>query len=220
MVRVPNFRESFYLRFVSSIAIDVVQAHCSASPHAVSAYWYFTVSDQNKQNASAFLSSVSARIYAQRNDLPQELRDSYERCGRGTMRPGIKSLMEILYAALLDFDDVYIIVDALDECPKSNESREHLLDVLADISSWNEDSSHLFFTSRKEVDIERALCPIIARALRGYMKSLQDQDVLQDTRTFVKKSLQGRAFPKWRVQFKDGVEEILCGRCQGSLLVC
>ena len=53
---------------------------------------------------------------------------------------------------------MFLIIDALDECPKG-EKREELLETITEIVSWPSTNVHLLVTSRKEYDIAESLTP-------------------------------------------------------------
>jgi len=52
-----------------------------------------------------------------------------------------------------DFTQVYVVLDALDECTQ----RLELMDVLKTVARWQLNNLHLLMTSRKERDIESSL---------------------------------------------------------------
>jgi hypothetical protein len=54
---------------------------------------------------------------------------------------------------IASFTNVYIIVDAIDECPKTDDERDELLAVVLEISH---SGSQLLVTSRLEIDIAEA----------------------------------------------------------------
>jgi len=53
----------------------------------------------------------------------------------------------------MDFQQVYIIIDSLDECSE----RVKLLDWIADITGWKMGKLHLLVTSREERDIKHRM---------------------------------------------------------------
>ena len=61
-------------------------------------------------------------------------------------------LMQHLENTLGKFEDVYLLIDALDESPRHTE-RGAVLDALAAIRQWSLDGLHLLVTSRNEPDI-------------------------------------------------------------------
>jgi hypothetical protein len=58
---------------------------------------------------------------------------------------------------LKDFQQTFIILDALDECKE----REELLGLLENFIDWEVESLHVLATSRRERDIEEALEPLV-----------------------------------------------------------
>lgn len=132
------------------------------------------------------------------------------------MSPSIKELVELLSSILPGFDNVYIVIDALDECPKADRSRECLMDILVNITSWGKESLHLFLTSRKEIDIGRALGPCASSLDHVWTTSLQPGDIVEDVQTFVGQSLKERSFSKWKDSWKSEVKDALSSRAQGS----
>lgn len=132
------------------------------------------------------------------------------------MRPSIQVLTDLLSSVLPGFDNIYIVVDALDECTKADGSRERLMDVLVDVLTWEEESLHIFLTSRKEIDIGRALDSCTSLLAHKWCISLQPEDIVDDIQVFIRRSLQRRSFSKWKEALKVEVEEALSSRAQGS----
>lgn len=66
-------------------------------------------------------------------------------------------MLETMRSMIDTFEDVYLVIDALDEC----ENREALLNVLDTINSWNSKPLHILFMSRKEIEIENAIRPVL-----------------------------------------------------------
>jgi hypothetical protein len=67
--------------------------------------------------------------------------------------PAPDELKSTLKSIIVSFENVYIVFDALDECP----SRPEFLKLLEEIHGWNLDNLHILGTSRKEQDIEDVL---------------------------------------------------------------
>jgi ankyrin repeat domain-containing protein 50 len=194
--------------------IDFVQKHCSQQPKSAVAYWYFTFTDMEKQNVSNFLSSMIVQLLSQRTDTPQLLRDAFAQSLHGAHRPTTESLEKMLQAIIEGFEHVYIIVDALDECPKLDGSRERLLDRLQRILMWKRDPLHVFLTSRKETDIEATLRQSV-ESLDNYVFKSPERYVRDDVQIFLQSMLQRRTFGKWSPILKQEVEDVLLERAQG-----
>jgi len=82
-----------------------------------------------------------------------------------------------MLASFVDnFDDVSIVIDALDECPKDGE-RGELLDAISDIKSRLMDNFHTLVTSRREPDIEAVLLPLVTTPAISLQGSHVDMDI-------------------------------------------
>jgi hypothetical protein len=90
-----------------------------------------------------------------------------------------------------DFTQVYVVLDALDECTQ----RSDLMDVLETVAGWRLDNLHLVMTSRKERDIESSL--------EGFVKEedticLQRDVVDLDIQRYVQQRLSNdKSLAKW-----------------------
>jgi hypothetical protein len=113
-------------------------------------YWYFTFADRQKQGISNLLSSTVLQLLSQRAHIPKNILDAYKKSARGILPPSINDLLEMFHKALNVFKDIYLVIDALDDCPKAEQSREHLLEILDKIIGWKEESLHILITSRRE----------------------------------------------------------------------
>jgi hypothetical protein len=66
--------------------------------------------------------------------------------------------MSTLKTIIRSFQAVYIVFEALDECPE----RSKFLAAIQGIHNWDLDTLHLLATSRKERDIEDTLCGLVS----------------------------------------------------------
>jgi hypothetical protein len=199
----------------SSTVINHIQEICKNEPAAVVAYWYFTFTDGEKQNVPNMLCSLIRDIFSNRLDTPPELQDAYEMANNGLQRPTTKVLAEMLKAVIQDFGSVYIIIDAVDECPKFDGERAKFLKLLGEIFSWQLDQLHVFITSRREVDILDTF-DNIPRKL-GYLQVIDAQGVqwLGDIELFLTQRLQDRKFIAWNSEMRAEVKAKLGSRAQG-----
>lgn len=98
------------------------------------------------------LESLIKQICCCRPDTPPSVAALQALSARG-QRPDQATLEKVLAEALRGFSHVYVVVDALDECPNSDRSRRLLLKCLNTIHSKELKNLHMFWTSRKEQDI-------------------------------------------------------------------
>ena len=127
----------------------------------------------------------------------------------------INCLKEML--ALPGQAPVYIILDALDECPNSSgipSARKQVLDLLKDLVSLQLPGLHLCVTSRPEIDIRVALEPLAFQSVSIHDQSGQKTDIEEYIR-FVVYAESETAMGKWRKQDKELVIETLTERADG-----
>lgn len=73
----------------------------------------------------------------------------YQSHGKGRETPSIQALEETLRQVMVAFDDVYIMVNSLDECG----DRIELLQWIQTVARSNSEKWHILVTSRSEPDI-------------------------------------------------------------------
>jgi hypothetical protein len=81
------------------------------------------------------------------------LTDLYHSCHDGGSQPSVDSLNATLLLVLEAFDDVFVILDALDECAE----RKELLEWIKEMTSWRKGKLHMLATSRSVEDIAKYL---------------------------------------------------------------
>jgi ankyrin repeat domain-containing protein 50 len=161
------------------------------------------------------LSSTILQLLSQRADIPKNILDAYKKSARGTLQPSINDLLEMFHEVLNVFEDIYLVIDALDECPKAEQSREHLLEILDKIMGWKEESLHILITSRRGTDIQDPLSNY-ASELQNYFSIIVEEDNLDlDIQAFLRSSLNSRSFSRWNEELKTEAISTLSGRAQG-----
>ncbi|EFR02841.1 ankyrin repeat domain-containing protein 29 [Nannizzia gypsea CBS 118893] len=155
---------------LSSSVIEHLQAEYDTEPGILLSYFYFDFGTPAKQSATNCLRYLLSRLLTKAPEVPQELRDLYvKKCNFGSETPALSDLTAIfkLFAESEVIENIFIAIDALDECPLEN--RQELLDFLQTITSWTPSNLHLFLTSRAETDIKEVLCliPIVTEVSVG-----------------------------------------------------
>ena len=83
--------------------------------------------------------------------------------------------------SLPDQEPVYLIIDALDECPDTSglpSPREQVLDCLNALVELSSPNLRLCVTSRPEIDIQRALEPLTSLRVSLHEESGQRRDII------------------------------------------
>lgn len=141
----------------SSVIIEQLKVNCDSKPNLAIAYFYFDFNESEKQNATSFVTSLIAQLCNHVVDLPEKLKELYKACNNGRGLAALDTLLVALYAMAEKFDDVFIVADALDECPNDGTLREELLELIKDMSTRSSSNIHFLVTSRLESDIEELL---------------------------------------------------------------
>jgi hypothetical protein len=182
---------------LSSAILQNVLQHCNSGPGRVVAYFFFDFNDPQKQVPELMVRSLIWQLLPQYVRVPTRFNTLLSSCDTEQRRPSLKELLEVLHQMMLEFPNVYILLDALDERPfKATEARADLLDILKTMSAWELQNLHILMTSRRERDIEKSLETFI----RGQDSiCLQSELVNRDIHMYVQKRLSNdEQLSKWR----------------------
>lgn len=126
---------------------------------------YFDFHDVKKQGRYGLLSSLLIQLSAESNAYHGVLSRLYEDHTGGIEKPTYSALLKCLKDMLSQprHTPIFIIVDALDECPNFSERpsvREEVLELIEELVDLRLPGLHLCVSSRPEVDIRIALEPL------------------------------------------------------------
>ncbi|KFZ15421.1 hypothetical protein V502_05625 [Pseudogymnoascus sp. VKM F-4520 (FW-2644)] len=191
-------------------------AGCGKSnPRIGIAFFFFTFSDDSKQDASAMLRALDLQLSSQLNDnhaLLSRLNDRY--CNA---TPPDQDLEDCLHQLVQGFEHVYIILDALDESPRNKNGknlRRGVLEALVIIQKWSEPGLNLLVTSRDETDIRDVLCDDL-QTPPDEIVSMKNASVDSDIASFISGYLKdSRELRKWE-KYHDQIEKALTERSNG-----
>lgn len=145
---------------LTSTIIQAVHEHCNANRHPdrrpsvapiwAVAYFYFDFSDALKQDHNKMIRSLIKQLSEQLHYTSDALESLFTACTSGTGQPPtLEALLSTLSQIIQDFDQVYLVLDALDECKE----REDLMEIITEIVGWDHSMLHVLATSREENDI-------------------------------------------------------------------
>jgi hypothetical protein len=195
-----------------STAIRYAYRHQRSNPRTGIAFFFFAFSDESKKDISAMLRALVLQLSSQLNDNHvhlSRLHGSY----RNAVPPD-QALVGCLYQLVRAFDDVYILLDALDESPRDYH-RGAVLQALSGLRKWEEPGLHILVTSRDETDIHEGL-----DASQHETVSLENDSVDRDIATFISRHLRAnRRLRKWEDHY-DRIETALTKRAKGVYVLC
>jgi hypothetical protein len=149
------------------------------------AYFYFDFRDKDKkQDFRNFITSLLIQLSTYSSPCCKIISRFYSSHGKGMQQPNngalTNCLREMLYIAAQQ--PIYIIVDALDECLNFSgipTPRKVVLNLLEGLVRLGLPNLYICVTSRPEVDIKKALEPLLRCAISlhdetGQMKDISD----------------------------------------------
>jgi NACHT domain len=169
-------------------------------------YFYFDFSDIDKQSLESMIRSLIRQLYYKRKDTQKQLDSLFSSCADGHRQPDADSLCTHLLDMTQQVDEVWIVLDALDECSTRKGTRtKGLLSWMEDLLCSELRNVHLLATSRQEEDIESALSKW---ARIEDMMPIQSALVTDDIRAYVRTRVkEDDGLRRWRSQ-PDVQEEI------------
>ena len=202
----------------SSAVIQDVLALQDAGLASV-AYFYFDFRDTDKQNLHNLLPCLLTQLSARSDSRREILSRVYEAHDDGARKPNTSTLIACLkeMLALPDQGPIYIVLDALDECPITSgipSARKQVLNLLKDLVSLQLSDLHICVTSRPEIDIRTALEPLAFRPVSLHDQSGQKRDIEDYIRSVVNAD-SDTAMKRWRDKDRELVIETLTGRADG-----
>lgn len=161
---------------LSSTILDDVVQYCQNHPMTATLYFYFDFNDKQKQSPELMLRSLVCQLLQKSTNISASIETLHSSCVNGKRLPSVEVLLEILQKMIREFLQVFIILDALDECAE----RKDLMSSLETLAGWQLHNLHLLFTSRRERDIERSLDDVVDFENRICLQSeVVDADIQQ-----------------------------------------
>ncbi|KUJ09733.1 uncharacterized protein LY89DRAFT_761415 [Mollisia scopiformis] len=130
-----------------------------SNPSVAIAFFYFSFSNARAQKVDEMLCSLIKQICTQRPIIPEPVQSLNKYLARG-QRPDRRTLEDALTATIRGFTAVYIVLDALDECPSTENERDVLLQSIERIHNTVTENLHMLCTSRQLTDIDEVLQPM------------------------------------------------------------
>jgi hypothetical protein len=183
---------------------------------ASAAYFYFDFRNTSKQNRRDLLPSLVSQLSARSDPYRDILCRLHLDHDSGAQAPSedalIKCLKEMI--KLPDQPPVYVIIDALDECPNSGmpSPRVQVLDLLKELIELSLPNLHLCVTSRQEIEIRNVLEPLASRRVSLHDQSGQKKDIVAYVNSVVDSDPMMR---RWRDEDKRLVIKTLSERANG-----
>jgi hypothetical protein len=184
---------------------------------ATMAYYYFDFRDVKKQDCYGLLSSLVSQLSAESDSCYDILSQLYSDNMDGRREPDIDSLKECT-KRMLNLPrqgPIYIIVDALDECPNLSgtpSAREEVLELIEELVDLKLSNVHLCVASRPEMDIRVILDRLTTLKISLHDETGHKEDIAEYIKFVV---YSDRNMQKWNEEDKQLVVDTLSSKAEG-----
>ncbi|KAJ5322943.1 hypothetical protein N7452_011232 [Penicillium brevicompactum] len=190
-----------------STVIQDIQEDCSLDPSKFLGYWYFQFGVDATQSIDAMIRSLIRQL--SRSPVAPEVTKIWKDHHLKGSQPDTNAVSDVLDDLLSHLtSDVYLVFDALDECPENEESKERalVLDFLEKLleRQGKEAQVHILVTSRPEQDIKERL--------DRFSKIDLEAHLAEDVKTFVNSCLAKRPLNRWGAS----IHQLICDELLNS----
>lgn len=212
LVSYPFSNKRTILTSASSTAIRDLEEICRLDQTKLIAYWYFEFGVDATQRVDAMSRSLIRQL--SRSPLAPSVTDLWmEHRWRGS-QPDSEAILTVLDDVLSRVSgQVYLVIDALDECPKTaySEERESLLSLLLGLRKKHQNKIHILVTSRREGDI--------SKHLNKFSMFDLEASLVEDVKKLVSASI-SQHLDKWSPEIKSLITDELLGSNERYVLCC
>ena len=181
------------------------------------AFHYYDFREGEKKDRRALLSSILVQLCHQSDSYCDILYTFYLQHANGSQPPSDDALSRCLEEILKHPGQapIFLIVDALDECPDTyalSSPRDKVLMLLNDLVDLQLPSLRLCVTSRPESDIKVVLQPLNFRSVSIHDESGQIRDIENYIKAIVNSN---RKMRRWTPEHRQLVIDVLTMRADG-----
>ena len=181
------------------------------------AFFYCDFREDQKKDLRGLLSSLLVQLFQQSNPYCDILFRLYSEHGEGSCYPSDDALVGCLKKLLKlpGLAPVYLIVDALDECPSTSavpSPRDEVLNLIEDLNKSRFPNLRICVTSRPETDIKDVLDPLVFRSVSLHDESGQKGDIEEYVKSVINTNPKNR---RWKSEDRQLVIEVLTSKADG-----
>ena len=181
------------------------------------AFFYCDFREDQKKDLRGLLSSLLIQLCRQSDSYYDLLFKFYSDHSNGSRHPSddaltgcLKNLLKLPGQA-----PVYIVVDALDECPSTSavpSPREEVLTLIEELIKSKSSNLRICVTSRPETDIKGVLDPLIFRSISLHDESGQKRDIEDYIKSVINTHPKNK---RWKADHKQLVINVLTEKADG-----
>jgi hypothetical protein len=182
------------------------------------AYYYFDFRDVGKQKLHDLLPSLLVQLSSRSDPCCDILSKLYSVHDRGVRKPSDRAMVKCLeeMLSLEAQPPIYIILDALDECPVTStvppSPREEVLEFVDELVALHLSNLRICVTSRPEHDIRIVLERLTEYPVSLHDESGQQEDIANYVTSFVRSN---QRMQRWRDDDKNLVIKTLSEKADG-----
>ena len=181
------------------------------------AFFYFDFREDQKKDLRGLLSSLLVQLCHQSDSYCDVLSEFYSEHAKGSRHPSDDALVGCLKKLLNlpELPPVYLILDALDECPNTSaipSSRAKVLSLLKELIKSQIPDLRICVTSRPEMDIKDVLDSLVLLTVSLHDQSGQKRDIEDYIKSVINTHPKNR---RWKAEHKQLVIDVLTGKADG-----
>lgn len=186
----------------SSIIEDLLSRQKDSS--LAVAFYYFDFDDVERRDVNSLVRALVAQLLAKIPATSKCLEIISSQID--DEQPDVDFVLELLRKFVIELDQVYLVIDALDEC----EACEELMKLIETIHGWEFDHLHILVASRQLPEIEEVVADCATSSI-----CLQNA-INQDIHILIQERLNSdRKFQKWPCQVRSEIDKALTSRASG-----
>ncbi len=181
------------------------------------AFFYCDFREDQKNDLRGLLSSLLVQFCHQSDSYSNILSKFYSEHANGLRRPSDDVLAGCLKGLLKlpGHAPVYLIVDALDECPNTSSipsPRDEVLNLIEDLIKSEIPNLRICVTSRPETDIKDFLEPLVLHTVSLHDESGQNRDIEDYIKSVINTNPKNK---RWKAADKQLVIDVLMEKADG-----
>lgn len=149
--------DDLYARFQYSMGVGIAYLFCDVQRH-------------HEQKAEDLGANLLKQLAQRTLDMPDSLVKLYERYKDIPKRPNLNELLATLGSVIKIYSRVFIIIDALDECPASEGSRARLLSAVINLK---DNGASILLTSRFDPEIAARVKDAVSLEIRAKHEDIE-----------------------------------------------
>jgi hypothetical protein len=181
------------------------------------AFFYHDSNEDQKKDLRGLLASLLVQLCHQSDAYGDILSQFYSKHACGSQHPNDNALVRCLkdILGLPGQAPIFLVVDALDECPNTSampSPRERVLMLVEELIDSQLPNLHICVTSRTEIDIKAVLEPLASHSV-----SIHDAEGhIEDIKNYIKSVVDmDSRIRRWKAEDKQLVIDILTKRADG-----